>query len=65
MNPKKAFSSEVFDSVIGEFKKRLVNAQFRQKNQKTLKQKRKKPNRWSKSKRFLEKLCNMESNVQR
>ena len=33
------------------------------KNQKTLKHKRKKPNRWSKSKRFFEKLCNMESKV--
>ena len=64
MDPKKEFSSEVFDSIIVEFKKRLVNAQFREKkNQKTLKQKE--PNRWSKSKRFLEKLCNMESKVQR
>ena len=32
-------------------------------NQKTLKQKRMKPNCWSKSKRFLEEPCHMESKV--
>ena len=35
----------------------------KKKNLKTLKQKRKKPNCWSKSKRFLEETCNMESKV--
>ena len=57
---KKGFSSEVFDSIIAEFKE---NIQFKEKNQKTLKQKRKKSNCWSKSKRFLEEPCNMESKV--
>ena len=33
----------------------------KKKNQKTLKQKRKKPNCWSKLKRFLEETCNLES----
>ena len=57
---KKAFSSEVIDSIIAELKE---NIQFKEKNQKSLKQKRKKPNWWSKSKRFLDELCNMESKV--
>ena len=35
------------------------------KSQKTLKEERKKPNCWQKSKRFLEKHCNMELKVQR
>ena len=33
----------------------------KKKKQESLKQKRKKPKCWSKSKRFLEKSCNMES----
>ena len=41
MDPKKAFSSEVFDSIIVEFKKRLVNAQFREKKSKNSKAKKK------------------------
>ena len=41
MDPKKAFSSEVFDSIIVEFKKRLVNAQFREKKSKNFKAKKK------------------------
>ena len=55
---KKAFSCEVFDSIVVKFKE---NIQFKEKNQKTLKQKRKKPNCCSKFKRFLEEPCNMES----
>ena len=52
---------EVFYSIIAEFN---GNVQFKKKkNQKTLKQKRKKPNWWPKLKRFLEKTCNMESKV--
>ena len=50
---KKAFSSELFNSIIAEFKEGLENVQFKEK--KTLMQKRKKPNWWSKSKRFFEK----------
>ena len=38
---KKAFSSEVLDSIIAEFKE---NVQFKEKNLETLKQKRKRPN---------------------
>ena len=56
----KAFSSEVFDPIITEFEE---NIQFKEKNKQSLKQKRKKPNCWSKSKRFLEEPCNMESKV--
>ena len=35
----------------------------KQKNQKTLEQKRKKPNCWLKSKRFLDEPCDMKSKV--
>ena len=35
----------------------------KKKNQKTLKQKRKKPNYWPKSKSFLDEPCTMESKV--
>ena len=42
MGAKKAFSSEVFDSIIAEFKE---NIKFKKKKKdKNLKQKRKKPN---------------------
>ena len=51
---KKAFSSEVFDSIIAEFKEGLKNAHCKEKNKKTFKQKGKKPNWRSKSNRFLE-----------
>ena len=51
---------KVFDSIIAEFKD---STQLKEKNMKTLKQKRKKPSWWSKSKRFLEEPCNMESKV--
>ena len=56
---KKAFSSELFDYIIAEFKEGLGNAQFKETNQKTLKQERQKPNWWSKSKRFFEKPYNI------
>ena len=56
---KKAFRSELFDSITAEFKEGLENAKFKEKNQKTLRQKRKKSNWWSRSKRFLEKPCNI------
>ena len=54
MGVKKEFSIEVSDSIIAEFK---VSSE--KKNQKSLKQKREKPNWWSNSKGFLEKPCNM------
>ena len=52
---------EVFYSIIANLTE-MFNSK-KKKNQKTLKQKRKKPNWWPKLKDFLEKMCNMESKV--
>ena len=38
---KKAFSSELFDSIIAEFKEGLENVQFNEKNKKNFKSKKK------------------------
>ena len=38
---KKAFSSELFDSIIAEFKEGLENVQFNEKNEKHFKAKKK------------------------